>query len=103
MWYVCAYEYPVGEAKMTEVFFVNRQSSGFPRQSSDNNHWIHDAICFQNTSPIRLLTFDHVFVIKLVDCHVTEQPFIGNRMQCFTPTTTSDVRTIYSKVSKQIL
>ena len=39
------------------------------------------------------------FVIKDADCHVAEQPFIGNTMQCFTPTTTSEIRTIIQKVS----
>ena len=60
-------------------------------------HWIHCAICFQKYFTDKIANIRSRFVIKDVDCHVTEQPFIGNTMHCFTPTTTSEVRTITLK------
>ena len=35
MWCISAYEYVVSEAKMTKIFAVYLQASGFPSQSSE--------------------------------------------------------------------
>ena len=35
MWCISAYEYVVGEAKITKIFAVYLQTSGFPSQSSE--------------------------------------------------------------------
>ena len=35
MWFINAYEYVAGEAKMTKIFAVCLQASGFPSQSSE--------------------------------------------------------------------
>ena len=35
MWCISAYDYAVGEVKITEIFAVYLQASGFPSQSSE--------------------------------------------------------------------
>ena len=53
-------------------------------------HWIYYVMFSKyftdKTAHIRLR-----FVIKNVDCHVAEQSCFGNTLQCFTPTTISEV------------
>ena len=61
-------------------------------------HWIHYAICFQNTSQIRMFIFDHVLSLRMFIAMMLSNCFWGNTLQCFfTPTTTSEVRTIILK------
>ena len=47
-------------------------------------------VLFQNTSQIRLLAFDRVLSLMIMN-NFPEPPLSENALQCFTPATTSEV------------